>query len=65
MSQSAKPMTGLEWGLLILLAVIWGGSFFLTETGLAGFGPLSFAAGRVILAAVALWVVAVALRLPL
>ncbi|MDJ0684566.1 MAG: DMT family transporter [Alphaproteobacteria bacterium] len=65
MSQSAKPMTGLEWGLLILLAIIWGGSFFLTETGLAGFGPLSFAAGRVILAAAALWVVAVAFGLPL
>lgn len=48
-------MNALEWGMLLLLSTIWGGSFTLTEIGLEGFGPLTFAALRVSIAAIALW----------
>ncbi len=48
----------LAWALLCLLGVIWGGSFLGVEMALNGFGPLSVAAGRILIAAVILGVFA-------
>ena len=45
-----------EWAMLVLLSVIWGGSFFFNEVALTAFGPFSVVFGRVSLAAVALLV---------
>ncbi len=45
-----------EWGLLLLLALLWGGSFFFVEIGLRAFGPLTLVAARVGLAAAVLLV---------
>lgn len=50
--------TPLAWGLLCLLGLIWGGSFLGVEMALTGFGPLSVAAGRILIAAIILGVVA-------
>jgi drug/metabolite transporter (DMT)-like permease len=43
-----------EWGLLSLIAVIWGSSFFLIDIGLESFRPGVIAAARVLLGAAAL-----------
>jgi drug/metabolite transporter (DMT)-like permease len=56
----STPTTG-DWVALILLGLVWGASFLGVAVALDGFGPLAVAAGRIGLAAVALWGVAVAL----
>ena len=40
-----------EWGLLILLSVIWGGSFFVSKIALAEIPPFTLVFSRVFLAA--------------
>jgi len=49
-------MGAREWGLLILLSGLWGGSFFFVEIALAEMSPLLVAEGRVAFAALALLV---------
>ena len=52
---TARPsMTVTEWGLLLLLSVIWGGSFFFTGVAVRELPPLTIVAARVGLAALAL-----------
>ena len=56
----ARPApTMLAWILLILLGLVWGGSFLGVAKALDGFGPLTIAAGRIGIAAVILTAVAV------
>lgn len=60
----ASPrMTAREWLLLIFLSFLWGGSFFLAEVALREMQPLTLAFFRMAIAAVALLVAAVFLRL--
>ena len=47
-------MTGFEWMLLVLLSVVWGGSFFFNGIALREFPKLSIVTARVGLAALAL-----------
>ena len=47
-------MTGFEWILLVLLSVVWGGSFFFNGIALREFTTLSIVTARVGLAALAL-----------
>ena len=47
-------MTGFEWMLLVLLSVLWGGSFFFNGIALREFPTLSIVTARVGLAALAL-----------
>lgn len=47
-------MTAKNWLQLIVLALVWGLSFFFTEICLRDIGPLTLAAGRVSTAALAL-----------
>lgn len=44
-----------DWGLLLLLSVLWGGSFFFIEVALASLSPFSLVAVRVTLAALVLY----------
>ena len=45
-----------EWTLLVVLSVLWGGSFFFVEVALDALTPLAIVLGRVGIAAVALLV---------
>ena len=47
-------MTGFEWMLLVLLSVVWGGSFFFNGIALREFPTLSIVTARLGLAALAL-----------
>ena len=62
-----RAMSALEWGLLILLSVFWGGSFFFTEVALVALPPFTIVLGRVGLAALVLLVLvhAAGYRMPL
>jgi drug/metabolite transporter (DMT)-like permease len=59
-------MTVSNWLKLVVLAILWGGSFVFVEFALEGFGPLTLVLLRVSLAALTLWIVAFALghRIP-
>ena len=51
------PQMGLiEWGLLLFLSVLWGGSFFFSKVALAELPPFTVVLGRVAIAAAALFV---------
>ncbi|HEX2255845.1 MAG TPA: DMT family transporter [Afifellaceae bacterium] len=56
-------MSTLEWGLLIGLSVLWGGSFFFVEIAVAELPPLTIVLLRVGLAALALHIALRLLRL--
>jgi drug/metabolite transporter (DMT)-like permease len=43
-----------DWTLLVILSLLWGGSFFLVAVALDGFSPFMVVAGRVSIASVAL-----------
>lgn len=52
-----QPQMGsLEWGLLLLLSVLWGGSFFFSKVALHELPPFTVVLGRVSIAAAALLV---------
>jgi len=57
-SQSSDPsprMDGRSWLMLIVLSVLWGGSFFFTEIALVDLPPFTLVLGRVAIAAMILW----------
>lgn len=47
-------MGALEWGMVILLSVVWGGSFFFNEIAVRELPTLTVVVGRVVLAAIIL-----------
>ncbi|RXV62716.1 EamA family transporter [Roseovarius sp. A46] len=47
-------MSALEWGMLLALATVWGGSFFFNEVAVRDLPVLSVVVGRVALAALIL-----------
>lgn len=49
-----RPMTATQWGMLLVLSVLWGGSFFFTSVALKGLPPFTLVALRVGLAALIL-----------
>jgi drug/metabolite transporter (DMT)-like permease len=49
-----SSMKSAEWGMLILLSIFWGGSFFFTEIALRDFQPFTLVFLRVTLAALIL-----------
>jgi len=64
-NQINQQMRGLDWAVLILLSVLWGGSFFFIEILVDHLPPLTIVAIRVALAAMALWLIILALRVPI
>lgn len=54
-----------EWGMLLLLSLLWGGSFFFVGVAVDELPPLTIVWLRVALGALTLWCVVAALRLPL
>ena len=64
MTKSAgKVMTPLEWGMLMLLSLFWGGSFFFVGVAVKQLPPLTIVALRVSIAALILWACAPVLGL--
>jgi drug/metabolite transporter (DMT)-like permease len=55
MAIAQRAMTIQEWGLLALLSLLWGGSFFFIGVAVKELPPLTLAALRVGLAAMILW----------
>ena len=53
-----RPMTAREWGLLLLLSLLWGGSFLFVGVAVRELPPLTLVASRVALAAALLWTLA-------
>lgn len=51
---SNNRMTSLTWGLLLLLGLIWGGSFFFARIAVHDVPPLTLVLLRLLLAAIAL-----------
>ncbi len=55
MKLSTQPTMGsLEWLLLIILSIVWGGSFFFSKVALAELRPFTVVLGRVAVAALLL-----------
>ena len=55
MAAPQRAMTAREWGLLALLSLLWGGSFFLVGVAIKELPPLTLVTLRVGLAAALLW----------
>jgi len=53
-----RPMTAREWGLLLLLSLLWGGSFFFVGVAVKTLPPFTIVAARVSIAALLLWATA-------
>lgn len=54
MKSDVKPMSQYEWLLLIILSIVWGGSFFFVGVAVEALPPLTIVALRVSLATIAL-----------
>src|SRR2546421_9527067 len=52
-----RTMTASEWSLLVVLAVLWGGSYFYVGVAIKVLSPLEIVAFRVTLGAVLLYAV--------
>lgn len=50
-----QAMSGRDWAILLILSVLWGGSFFFIEIALDTVAPLTLVLIRVALAAAMLW----------
>lgn len=59
-----KSLSARSWADLLLLSTLWGGSFLAIRLALDEIGPLTVVAHRVGWAALALWAVVAAMRLP-
>jgi drug/metabolite transporter (DMT)-like permease len=57
-ARSSAPTIGsADWGLLVLLSVLWGGAFFLVGVAVGSLPPLTIVAGRLVGAAIVLHLV--------
>ncbi len=54
----------VEWSMLLLLSILWGGSYFFVEIALLEWSPLLIVAVRIVIAAPIIWGVVLAARLP-
>ena len=61
---SAQKMSARDWSLLVLLSIIWGGSFLFARIAVLEISPLTLVFFRVFLAAIALNIYIVARRVP-
>lgn len=59
-----QSLSARAWALLLLLALLWGGSFFFIGVAVREAPPLLIAWSRVAMAAIALWAAVAVLRVP-
>jgi drug/metabolite transporter (DMT)-like permease len=55
----------VEWSMLLLLSMLWGGSYFFVEIALLEWSPLLIVAVRVVIAATVIWGIVLASGLPI
>ncbi len=60
-----QQMTFSDWVILIILSILWGGSFFFIEVLVEHLPPLTIVNARVALAAIALWIIILARKVPI
>ncbi|MEH6801293.1 MAG: DMT family transporter [Halopseudomonas sabulinigri] len=60
-SQINTLMSASDWAMLVILSVLWGGSFFFVGVAVADLPPLTIVTLRVGIAAIALWAIALAM----
>lgn len=53
-SPALRPLSATDWGLMVLLSLMWGGSFFFIAVAVGELPPLTIVASRVVIAAFAL-----------
>lgn len=51
------PMNAKQWTLLLVLSLVWGGSFFFNAVLVRELGPITIAFGRTTLAAITLFII--------
>jgi drug/metabolite transporter (DMT)-like permease len=54
----------VEWTMLVLLSMLWGGSYFFVEIALTEWSPLLIVGVRVVIASVVIWAIVLAAGLP-
>ena len=54
----------VEWSMLLLLSMLWGGSYFFVEIALLEWSPLLIVAVRVVVACLVIWGIVLAAGLP-
>lgn len=54
---TSRPMTPFEWGMLMALALVWGGSFFFNVVAVRELPVFTVVVSRVVLAAIVLLVI--------
>jgi drug/metabolite transporter (DMT)-like permease len=60
-----KSRMGLvEWSMLVLLSMLWGGSYFFVEIALFEWSPLLIVAVRVVIASIVIWGIVLVAGLP-
>lgn len=64
-TQINQQMSALDILILLILSVLWGGSFFFIEVLVDFLPPLTIVTFRVALAAVLLWIIILAMKLPI
>jgi drug/metabolite transporter (DMT)-like permease len=55
----------VEWSMLLLLSMLWGGSYFFVEIALLEWSPLLIVAVRVVVASIVIWGIVLAAGLPM
>lgn len=55
----------VQWSMLLLLSMLWGGSYFFVEIALLEWSPLLIVAVRVCIATIVIWGIVLAAGLPL
>jgi drug/metabolite transporter (DMT)-like permease len=53
---ASRAMSGADWAILLILSVLWGGSFFFIEIAIGTTPPFTLVLIRVAIAAAMLWV---------
>lgn len=62
--RSGLTISGFDWALLIVLATLWGGSYFFGKVAVEDIGPMTVVLGRVVIAGVILYALMRLRRIP-
>jgi len=55
----------VQWSMLVLLSMLWGGSYFFVEIALEEWSPLLIVAVRIVVASIVIWGIVLAAGLPI